>query len=241
MFMCDGSGAAARGLPVFLPNTEAAADANTFVCEMTGGAAANETGVGGGLTGADLVLSQNGGIPAAASGFRVLDGGSQFFTWTAAALLAMLGGSEWTMMWRLKNWGLTASTYLCRLLATDTTVGNCQIFRTNTSGNCTATGVLAGASAGSIILPGQLNGTFDGWFTIWRKDACLHAGFLAGSAPPTGWDSILPDNRQVLRGFGSMPGVTWTTLHIIGSSNGYPAMSVGTFVASKIGLQAAPL
>ncbi|PKN07946.1 MAG: hypothetical protein CVU73_11150 [Deltaproteobacteria bacterium HGW-Deltaproteobacteria-8] len=53
-----------------LPLTEASADANVFVCEFTGGASANETGVGGGLTGSDLVLSQINGVGASVGGYR---------------------------------------------------------------------------------------------------------------------------------------------------------------------------
>jgi hypothetical protein len=55
-----------------LPITEALADSNNFVCEFVGGSSANETGVGGGISGADLVLTQMGGIAAAVNGARTV-------------------------------------------------------------------------------------------------------------------------------------------------------------------------
>lgn len=69
-----------------LPTVESEADADSFVCEFSGGAAANEVGVGGGLTGADLVLTQNGGIPAVSNGGRKLTSPSMYFQCTAACL-----------------------------------------------------------------------------------------------------------------------------------------------------------
>ena len=77
------------------------ADDYTFVCFMEGGAGAAETGQGGGLTGANLVLSDNGTI-AAASGTpprKHLDGVNEYFTMTEAAVEALLtGGGKWTIV-----------------------------------------------------------------------------------------------------------------------------------------------
>ncbi len=105
MFISCGSGAAPRGLPVFLPTTEAAAagDPDTCVWEFTGGAGAGETGVGGPLTGADLVLTPFGAPPAAVGGYRALTGHNMGFQATAVALAALLGGTEGTIAWLIKN------------------------------------------------------------------------------------------------------------------------------------------
>jgi len=90
------------GLPVVLPVTEATADADTFVCEFTA-ASGNETGVGGGLTGADLVLTAFGTPGSASGGYRTLDGHVDGFIATATAFATLCQGTEGTVALLAKN------------------------------------------------------------------------------------------------------------------------------------------
>lgn len=53
---------------------EADADSDTFVCEFTG--TGDETGVGGGLSGSDLVLTEAGTVSNASDGWRTLNDGA---------------------------------------------------------------------------------------------------------------------------------------------------------------------
>ncbi|MBI9078882.1 MAG: hypothetical protein JEY79_03975 [Pseudodesulfovibrio sp.] len=91
-----------------LPTTEADVGNNDLVWEFTGGAATNETAVRGenvSLTGADLVLTQNGGIAAASGGGRpVANDSYQYFTATLPfwnKFLPNPGG--FSMLWQSKN------------------------------------------------------------------------------------------------------------------------------------------
>lgn len=93
------------------PILEDNANALNFVCEFNGGANANETGVGGGLTGADLVFSQQNSVPGVASGGRQLtDGTNMGFTWPAAAWNAFTVNptNGFSFVWRFDN--LSAAT-----------------------------------------------------------------------------------------------------------------------------------
>ncbi len=89
-----GNGGAGSGgnnsLPVKINNipvTEAEADANTFVTEFDGETGTHETGVGGGQTDLNLVVSQFGNVPGAIDGGRNISATSgQYFMPTADAL-----------------------------------------------------------------------------------------------------------------------------------------------------------
>jgi hypothetical protein len=230
MFMCDGSGAAARGLPVYLPVTEAAADANTFVCEMQG--SGSETGVGGGLSGVDLVLTPSG-VGAAAGGYRALNG-SAYFNATQAALAALLNGDEWTIMWAMRNMAATAQIWMAML-----------------SNGATAHIALASGVPYSPVpqvttnqnLPTCVDamGTAEFRMALWRKKGNVHYGIKLGTVWPTGWDSFPVTGRQVGLGGGLNVGAWSTHQKIAGYSSGGLAYDVGTIVISKIGLQAAPV
>lgn len=71
---------------VLLPYTENTADNNTFVCQMTGAANSHEVGVGGGVTGADLVLSLYGSCNAASGGFKYFPNAASSCYYTTSAL-----------------------------------------------------------------------------------------------------------------------------------------------------------
>jgi len=81
------------------------ASPNTFVAMMENvSASSNETGEGGGLSGADLVGTQTGTIAGATGSpiYRVLDGTNDYFSFTQNMIETMLNNqSEWTMMWKI--------------------------------------------------------------------------------------------------------------------------------------------
>ncbi|MFH1522038.1 MAG: BspA family leucine-rich repeat surface protein, partial [archaeon] len=76
-------------------------------------AGGNETGLGGGLSGADLVLTQSGTV-AGASGSpptRVLDGSDDYFDTTTTSLDALLANDNktWTIIIKVKDLGLVTT------------------------------------------------------------------------------------------------------------------------------------
>lgn len=111
-----------------LPEAESAADANNYVAEFNEGATTNVTGVGGGLAGADLVLTQSGGVGASVGGWTpISDGSSQKFTPTVAWVNNFVtNASGFSLLWHLRNFNasLTANRNLFTVL--DST-GNLRI------------------------------------------------------------------------------------------------------------------
>lgn len=112
--------------------TQAEADANNFVNEFSGGASANETGVGGGLSGADLVLTQNGGIAAASGGWRPLTN-TQDFTMTSTALNTFLQNSGgFSLGWHFRNADFSTNDEL-RICFLDASVGTARMHMVDSS------------------------------------------------------------------------------------------------------------
>lgn len=241
-----GCGAAARGVPVFLPFTEGTADASTFVCEFTGGAGASETGAGGGLTGADLVLTASGSPVAASGGWRPIDAVDDGFSVTQALTDALLNGPEYTIAVKVRNWGNSEKTLAVFQSGTGPFK---RISITQCLNAVTPNRTLHGTSFG---LPHDYNyGGRDGlvcadtlpassayWVALWRKSGALHLGFTTNDAMPTGWDSFLPAQRRVGYGFGDTSGLAIDTTRALFSACGLEANRI---VISKVGLQAAPL
>jgi hypothetical protein len=230
-----GSNYRASGPPVYLPITEAAADADTFVCEFLGGSAANETGVGLGLAGADLVLTQVGSVAASSSSYRALNGSGQYFTGTATFAAAFLNQAEWTYAIKFKSLTQTAGRRLfdfvsgvqqaMSYLTTSAFFPSAQI---NTSGG----GPLVGSA-----LPATASAT---WLCAWRKGGNIHIGWKTQEALPTGWDDFPANQRGVVGSYPVFSG-TWTTLNAVASNTNPAAFSIGVVVASKIGLTSAPV
>lgn len=113
-FTLGGSGGGVGDLGIAfldIPIREADANTDSYVCEFTGGASANEVGVGGGLTGADLVLTQYGGISAASGGGRTLTSPSMYFQCTAACFNSFNLATNLTVIYQCS--ALTALGALC--------------------------------------------------------------------------------------------------------------------------------
>ncbi|MBU1040039.1 MAG: hypothetical protein KKF77_02935 [Proteobacteria bacterium] len=240
-FISLGSGAAARGLPVFIPYTEAAAAAapdptKTFVCEMTGGDSANETGVGGGLTGADLVLYAVGGPPGASGGFRALNGSTQAFNCTPDFAAAFLNNPEWTLALQFKSltvgalkglWYYLSGSQWCIPASMDA-AGHAALLLLS-SGNY--------GPAMSSALPVTASPS---WICGWRKSGNVHVGWVTQAELPTGWGDFPAAQRACIGAFPAFTG-TWTKLGAVSSTDYPAAFSAGTLVASKLGLTSAPI
>lgn len=221
---------------IALPYSEATADASTFVCEFLGGAGANETGVGLGLTGADLVLTQVGSVPASSGGYRALDGVSMYFTGTATFAAAFLNQSEWTYALKVKSLTITSGKFLCNFFDGTATQALCGIGDAGGTFNGRI-GLQTHTIANSTVLN---NSATPWWVCMWLKGGVYHLGWVQQEAIPTGWNSF-PAGQRASRGGGTSLSVTWSTIQAVGSSAAPPAVSVGVLVCSKIGLAAAPV
>jgi len=91
-----------------LPETEAGADATHFVVEMAGGSNANETGVGGGLTGANLDLARFGTVGASSSGWRALSAQSGFGVTDTFVDTFLRNAAGFALLYHLKDFNFAS-------------------------------------------------------------------------------------------------------------------------------------
>ena len=87
------------------------ANDNTFVVMMENvNLGGNETGQGGGLTGADLVFIDFDNMPGATGSppYRTTVDSAQGSQWTLNALNTLINGPDWTLIWKFNN-TITAS------------------------------------------------------------------------------------------------------------------------------------
>lgn len=229
----------ARG-GVYIPVTEDAANDDTYVCAFTGGA--NETGVGGGLTGADLVLTPFGTVPAAVDGYRAVTHPNGFAA--TAALWGVLGGQPTgTLMMLLKEWAprVDGAGGIAELSYTPDGVTAGQIFQIRTNAN--AAGFSDGGhnvywhkTSSSVSQPQLALGipyeSYSGWL-CWTTDGTYTAlGFKRSLQPPTRWeefDSIIAIKHAVTYG-GLSAG------QILGSQYYGASFKVGRLVVSKLAM-----
>jgi hypothetical protein len=238
-----GSGAAARGVPVILPTSQANADAYTYVVNMAGASAgASETGAGGGLTGADLVLPAFGGPAAVSSSYRQINGG-QGFSCTAALLAALLAGKEWTVSMLLKDITYSGSggnylNFLYGASILDFFIDSSGHFAPQTGG------YLAGGTVNLAALATVTPAATMLWASLWRKGNNVHFGFSANGSTtesPTGWDDFPTLQRTIAINAGNYATEAWaTTRNIIGNNTSNATFKVATLIVSKKGLQAPP-
>lgn len=92
-----------------LPITKAAADATHFVSEADNSAGGNLTGVGAGLSGADLVFTQTGTVDAASAGWTSIAANKGFTVTNTFIDTFMRNATGFSMLWHLKNTTAAAS------------------------------------------------------------------------------------------------------------------------------------
>jgi len=226
-----------QGVPVYIPYTEAmaAGSVDSVVWEFTGGAGANETGVGA-LTGADLVLTQAGSVGASAGGYRSIANTSQYFTCTSAALVAMLNGAEWLVAQKVKNFAWSTSKEQLDLLGG----GALRSYANNSSGFIGGSvNSPSGVQVSFMEPPAPVPTPAVAWLCWWRKNANFHYGFVAQETMPTRWEDIPSGQRLVCVGAGSNAGATWATQKSIVGFSGYSnVMDIAAVVMSQRGLGA---
>lgn len=147
------------------------ANDDIFVCFFdAGGIGDDDIGVGGGLSGASLVVTESGNVPAASAGYRQLTTASnQYFTWTQAAIESLIKNqAEWTIVLKIKDWSTVASAsdvlilFSEVVLTSDNAAGGKLRFLIGTS-DVNSTDVIAN------------NATL--YFAIWRKNGAVKAAW----------------------------------------------------------------
>lgn len=124
-----------------LPVTEAAATSTAFVCEFTGGAGANETGVGGGLTGADLVFTAVNSPGASSGGWRpiVKDTNQGLCPTTGFVTTITQAPAGCSFLWVLKDLDVSVQSgvrnYLFELQSSSFATGGVSILGNMSSAN----------------------------------------------------------------------------------------------------------
>lgn len=92
-----------RGASVSIPSLPWTANANTFIVHGVHASDTNETGEGGGLSGANLVWTQNNGI-AGNGTYRTLDGVDDYFSATTGFRDMLAGAAQYGILFKLENW-----------------------------------------------------------------------------------------------------------------------------------------
>lgn len=229
MFISCGSGAATRGLPVFLPTTEAAAagDPDTCVWEIDGAANAPLTGVGGPNTGANLVLTPFGNTPAAAGGYVALSGHVMGYSLPTAALNALLGGVEGTVAWLVRNLARDNSYNISvagQIAAHVWTGGLVDVFANPSAGLVTGgQGIVYPKTPVSLTVPTWL---------VWTFKQGVGCVMVSEAGLPTSYADVAADNRVVVSSVA--PFTTFGT-DIIGRSTASAAANfdIGRLVISR--------
>jgi len=180
-----------------------------FVCLMENvNAGGDETGRGGGLTGADLVLTQTGNIAGMSDGHRTLDGTDDYFTVTTAFLDALIANvnNTWTIILKVDNITLNTDDYFLFL--------NSEPVNTNAfSSPITATDkyymtTYQNSSYDVGTTTDSLQAATEYYICIWADGTDMRMGFT--TTRPTKW-SDFGENDRVLFGTntGAFSGLTF--------------------------------
>lgn len=124
-----------------LPITEAAADANHFVVEAAGGANANETGVGGGLTGANLDLTRFGTVGAVSSGWRAISALGGFSVTNTFIDTFLRNSTGFAILWHLKDFNFATYARVLTMSGTSPVAWSIDVLSSgyaSISAGCTA-------------------------------------------------------------------------------------------------------
>lgn len=154
-----------------LPETEALADALNYVCETNNASAGgSETGVGGGQTGADLVLIQGGTLPGAVAGWRtVTDRAAMYLqptdTFLNAFIRNTIGFSAMLKLRNINTTGATSTGPMLMYLSEDT--GKLTMNYQRAPGYYAARGALSADGAVGIgILPNANHADFNAGLNV---------------------------------------------------------------------------
>lgn len=234
-----------------LPVTEAAATSTAFVCEFTGGSSANETGVGGGLSGADLVFQQYGGPPAAVDGYRqITKAASMAFGPTVGFMNNFMQSAlGMSILWRFKDLdpGTASENHLCYMYSQTTGLSATLMMQSANRRSFNLSFNLANGTDGFGVTAGNSdvsssNSADTGFLAMLSLDFVTRTAFggiVRGQVQPTKLSDMLyfGMNRGdvAFAGASAISGFAYsgTTDSIVGSHISYaPTLGVGVKVGS---------
>lgn len=190
--------------------------ANTYIALMEGGLGANETGQGAGLSGADLVLTQNGNIAASAGGMRALDGTDDYFAFTAGLSDIIIARNTWTIIVKV---GAMTAVNNDRLFQMTDVGGNNNIIVSTDAVGC----LIFYVSAGGVVALNNAQTTdaapaaSDFWF------------WLAGDGTNTygGWSTTMPSSHTAIAAAQRVQAATFTQFATFDTGRAFGAASNG--------------
>lgn len=163
------------------------------------GASDNDTGRGAGLTGANLVLTEIGDVPAATGTppRRALDNSGDWFQFPGAWWDTCIKDQpELTLFFHLFNWA-NQDTYDALIRVTSGTGSGDFMLRVESN----KLKVYAANNAGTVILNATTTDNVptntELWVMFWLGATYARAGFTSGtSAPPTAWSDFEANKRM---------------------------------------------
>ena len=208
--------------------------ADTYVCDMTNASTGgNETGAGGGLSGADLVLTASAGLAGVSSGFRVKASG-QYLSCPPALLNLMTANTTFTCLFHVKD--MTVSN-----------VFNCfgpgpteAIYLINNSGKLRSIMYDDNVVRLDATTADNYSTSAEMWLGMWSDGSLIRAGFVEQSTPPQNYSDFASGKRVSVSYSGGLEGETFINFYSppkeIGSNNGVAdgVFSIATVVISKI-------
>lgn len=199
-----------------------------FVCMMENiNAGGDETGQGGGLAGANLVLTEAGGL-AGATGTpptRVADGIDDSLAFTTVALDAlMMQNSAFTVIIKVTDLAIVSND---RFLYFRSAGGTEQISIHQSSTKLAVQVKEAGTDESEITTDAFLVST-EYWIALWSDGTVLRAGFA--TSKPTKWSDFAANKRvQWTNNPGTFTGDTWSTRRSLLTTGGGANFVAGDF------------
>ena len=168
-----------------------------FCCMMENvNAGGDETGQGGGLTGANLVLTQAGNI-AGATGSparRALDGSGDYFSMTTAAIDALIGNANntWSIVIKALFTDRAAAAQLFWLGQT----GYDEVIRCSVNTNQKVVfNTIQDDTGDNVTTTDALSNSTVYYFAIWTDGTDLRCGF--STTRPTKWSDFGANDRGI--------------------------------------------
>ena len=170
------------------------ADSNTAVWNMSNTlAGGDETGSGGGLTGVDLVLTEQGTLAGASGGYRLFDGTDDGLSWTQAGADALLlNQTAWSIIVKTEDiTGAQNNDFWVEIVNVGVGQG-IQVYAGITAGGF-MTGWIGGN--GGAVINGNTGNVFPSTGKLYAV-VCSNAGAGSGVKTLCGWTTTKPTKRS---------------------------------------------
>ncbi|HDZ26267.1 hypothetical protein LCGC14_1594280 [marine sediment metagenome] len=195
---------------------------DTFVCLMENlSAGGNEVGQGGGLTGADLVLTQSGNIAGLSGGRRQMDGADDFFAMTTAALDTLISNpsERWTIV--VKGTDIQTDAVNNNFLASFRNAGNTEniALRVDSANKLGHLYDQDGAGQDFLLTTDAMGTTTEYYTMIWA-DGTEKVRLGYATLKPTKWSDFAANDRKEVANAaftGDFSGETWDGTNHIGT------------------------